>query len=84
MAPALSRSLAMARRGDKSKGEEMTPPSFLVTLSAEHLPGNWKETSKECGLPECPDHHHQLWHSLFPFRNNREERVLKTNLSRAY
>lgn len=83
---ALAQSLAMARRGDNSKGEEMTPPSFLVTLFAEHLPGNWKETSKECGLPECPAKGPSPapTPSLFPFQNYWQQRVPKTNVSRAY
>lgn len=40
--------------GNGQKKEEMTPPFFLLILSAEHLPGNSEETGKECGLPECP------------------------------
>lgn len=83
---ALPQSLAMARRGDKSNGEEMIPASFLVTLSAEYLPGNWKKTSKSCGLPECPEKGPSpvTIASLFPFQNYREQKVPKTNLSRAY
>lgn len=47
---ALPQTLALARGGDNSKEEEMSPPSSLVTLPAEHLPGNGKETRKEHGL----------------------------------
>lgn len=71
---ALLQSPAMARRGNNCKGEEMTPPFFLLILSTEHLPGNWEETRKERGLPECPAKGPSSANtaSLFPFQNYKE------------